>query len=133
MSVLFLPALTIAICLLVSFRHHLWRATGEEEFTRAAGLGRQILLTGMPETKRRTRREPYSTASVLGCEETRTTCQIIYGSSSEMRISVTRALPPDAQINVEWDNQFFVGAIREARLRGPEQILSLRVVSTNRR
>jgi hypothetical protein len=83
--------------------------------------------------KKRRPAEPYAIASGTGCEETRTTCQIIYGPSSEMRISVTRSSPPGAQVNVEWDNQVSWVTIRESRVRDGEQILSLRVVSTNRR
>jgi hypothetical protein len=50
-----------------------------------------------------------------------------------MRIAIDRSLPADAQVNVEWGGEFFVGTIRCRQVKSEGQILGLRVVSTNRR
>jgi hypothetical protein len=121
----------------LNFRRRGARVGEDAEFSEAAVLGRRVLLaTGaLPERRTEPRRqvELTGTASVLGCEETRTRCRIINVSRSGMRIALDGALPPDAQINVEWGSEFFVGTIRCQQVRGDRHILGLSVVSTNRR
>lgn len=96
-------------------------------------FGRRLLLAGAVKRHLGQAMEPAGTASVLGSEETRTNCRILAASRRGMRIEVVGGFPADGQINVEWGNEFFVGTIRFSRFQGEQQILSLRVVSTNRR
>ncbi len=136
MAIVFLPVMMIAIalCLVLNPRRP-GQVGGDEEFVHAAALGRRALLDETEGSERR-RESRYAvdqecTALILGHEESRTGCRIIDVSRSGMRIAITGSLPPDAQINVEWGQEFFVGTICYSQSKGEQQILGLRVVSTN--
>jgi hypothetical protein len=136
MTIVFLPVMMFAIALCLVFNpRRPGRVGGDEEFVHAAALGRRDLLHE-PEGAERRRESRYEvdqecTASVLGNEDSRTACRIINVSRSGMRIAVSGSFPPDSQINVEWGKEFFVGTIRYLQVKGEQQILGLRVVSTN--
>ena len=107
----------------------------DREFEQSAVLGRQTLLEDSASAERRSeKRYPIGevcAVSVLGNEESRTTCTLVNVSRSGMRIAVDPAFPTDAQINVEWGGAFFVGTVCNAQVKADKRILGLRVVSTN--
>jgi hypothetical protein len=137
MAILALPVCMIAVllCLIGNAQRRLRRNGGDDEFARAATLGRKAMLPGgAVEERRREQRvavEETCTASVLGCEESRIACRILDVSRSGMRIALRGSFPGNAQVHVERGGEFFVGAICHSREQDGRQILGLRVVATN--
>jgi len=146
MTILFLSAMMggVLLCVVISVQRRLARVGGDEEFTNAALLGRAEIESravespapahgaGIAERRREERRKVgvTGTASLLGSEES-TPCRIIDASHSGMKIAVSRPLPVNQQICVEWGRQFFVGGVSRSETKSGEQILALHVVSTN--
>jgi hypothetical protein len=139
MTLLLLPVLILAInlCLIALTQRRRKRAGADEEFALAASLGRSALLPAAETSERRSESryalEQSCTASILGSEDTRAECRIINMSRSGMRIVVPAYFPAQGQINVEWADKFFVGAISNSQREGDRQILGLRVVASNYR
>lgn len=137
LAILALPLcmLAVLLCLMGNARRRLRWAGGDDEFARAATLGRRAMLPeGAVEERRREQRfavEQTCTASVLGCEESRAECRILDVSRSGMRIAVSGLFPVNAQIHVERGDRFFVGTICHSQEQDRRQILGLRVVATN--
>ena len=103
----------------------------DEEFAHAAALERRNRAA---QERRREKRFDVSrdcTVAVLGEEETRTGCRVLDISGSGMRIATSRALAACAQVIVEWENEFFVGAVRHSNQKDGEYIFGLSLVSTN--
>lgn len=129
--------IAVILCLVGNAQRRLRRAGGDEEFSRAAELGREAMLPGSAvEDRRREQRfavEESCTASVLGSEESRIACRILDVSRSGMRIAISGSFPCHAQVHVERGREFFVGTICHSQEKDGRQILGLRVVATNRR
>lgn len=139
MAILLLPVFILAInlCLIANSQRRRKRAGADEEFAVAASLGRSALLPGAGTLERRTEDrvevEQPCTASILGSEDSKVECHIVNMSRSGMRIVVPGGFPTQGQINVEWADKFFVGAISNSQREGGRQILGLRVVASNYR
>lgn len=137
MAILILPVCMLAVLLFLmgNAQRRLRRVGGDDEFARAATLGRRAMLPGgAPEERRREQRfavEEACTAAVLGCEESRIACRILDVSRSGMRIAVSGSFPRNAQVHVERGGNYFVGTICHSQEKDGRQILGLRVVSTN--
>lgn len=136
MAILILPVcmLALLLCLMGNAHQRLRRVGGDDEFMRAARLGRRVMLAGgAVEERRREQRfavEETCTAGVLG-EESRIACRILDISRSGMRIAVNGSFPGNAQVHVERGGDYFVGTICHLQEKDGQQILGLRVVSTN--
>lgn len=84
--------------------------------------------------RRREKRYPIGEScmvSILGQEESHTTCTLINVSRSGIRIAVDPAFPINAQINVEWGTTYFVGTVCNSEIKEQRRILGLRLVATN--
>jgi hypothetical protein len=73
------------------------------------------------------------TASVLGREETRTSGRVLNVSRSGMRIAVAGSFVKGAQVMVEWEDEFFIGTVRNGFEKGNERAYGLRLVSRGSR
>jgi hypothetical protein len=106
----------------------------DEESAHARALARRQAAERVEADRRLERRyrikETRGAAAVLGREEN-AVCRIINVSRSGMRIALREPLPPEAQVNVTWEDKFFVGSIRYSFVEGEEHILGLGLISSN--
>lgn len=133
MTILVLSALLLAMVFgIVAMSNRRAPQRGaDEEFAHAAALERRLRTTRERRREKRIDVSRQCTAAVLGEEETRTRCRVLDISRSGMRIATTGALDACAQVIVEWDNEFFVGAICHRNQKDGEYIFGLSLVSTN--
>jgi PilZ domain len=133
MTIVVLPALLLAMVFgmaLMSNRRSPQRGA-DEEFAHAAALERRLRATRERRREKRIDVSRDCTAAVLGEEETRTRCRVLDISRAGMRIATTGALDACAQVIVEWDHEFFVGAVCHRNQKDGEFIFGLSLVSTN--
>jgi hypothetical protein len=106
----------------------------DEESAHARALTRRQAAERAETDRRQERRYrikgTQGTAAVLGRDES-AACRIINVSRSGMRIALRKPLPPEAQVNVTWEDKFFVGSIRYSFVEGEEHILGLGLISSN--
>jgi hypothetical protein len=106
----------------------------DEESAHSRALSRRQAAERAEADRRRERRYrikgTQGTATILGEEES-AACRIINVSRSGMRIALRAPLPPESQVNVTWDDKFFVGSIRYSFVQGEEHILGLGLISSN--
>lgn len=111
------------------------RMSCDHQFEESGVLGRQMLLAGHIAGERRAEtRYPIGEScvvSVLGDEQSRTSCTLINVSRSGLRIAVDADFPTSGELNVEWGSAFFVGTVCNSQLTGGQQTLGLRLVCTN--
>jgi PilZ domain-containing protein len=85
--------------------------------------------------RRRARREPRyrfhhsAYVSILGAAPSTTACRILNVSRSGMRIATQEKFPRGIQIQVQWDDEFFIGSVRYALDNGEESITGLELVA----
>src|SRR5438874_2401884 len=107
---------------------------GDEEFAHARALSRRQAAERAEADRRQEHRyrmkATRGAATVLGQDEP-AACRIINVSKSGMRIALRDPLPPEAQVNVTWEDRFFVGSIRYSFVKGDEYIFGLALISSN--
>lgn len=133
MTILLLSALLLAVVfgmVAMSNRRSSQRGV-DEELAHAAALERRNRTARERRRETRVDVSRECTVAVLGEEETRTGCRVLDISGSGMRIATSRALAACAQVIVEWENEFFVGAICHRNQKDGEYIFGLSLVSTN--
>jgi hypothetical protein len=84
-----------------------------------------------PERRREERRQvdvSGATATVMG-EESSMPCRIVNSSRNGMRIEVSKTIATGEQVHVQWNEEFFVGAVRYAIPKGEQYHLGLRLVT----
>ncbi len=133
MPVLFYSFLVLGIVLVV------WRGTraansmktSEESAHLAALIRRKQARSEEPESRRerRYRFERRAIASVLGSTGAKAPCQIVNTSRSGMRIVTKEPFPTGAQVQVQWDDQFFVGAVCFSGSKDGDYISGLELVA----
>ena len=127
-------AVILIVVLIAVLRSALHGPRADEESAHARALVRRQAAEGTTVDRRQERRYrlkgTQGTAAVLGQEES-SACRIINVSRSGMRIALRDPLPPEAQVNVTWEDKFFVGSIRYSFVQGEEHILGLSLISSN--
>jgi hypothetical protein len=114
--------------------HSLWRPAAlgvDEESAHALALERRRKLTLEPAQKQRRAMNRRATASVLGSGEDGIDCRILKVSPARMRISVRLPMPLGEQINVNWENQFFVGVVCNSAAQGRRHVVRLQLIASN--
>jgi len=76
-----------------------------------------------------------ATVSVLGepASDRRAPCRIVNLSRSGLRIASQRSFPKDAQLLVQWGDEFFIGTVRYSLARLDEHLAGLQLLSGNYR
>jgi len=114
--------------------HSLWRPAAlgvDEEFAHALALERRRKPSLEPARKQRCAINRRATASVLGSGEDGIDCRILKVSRACMRIAVQLPMPLGEQINVAWENEFFVGAVCYSAARDGRHVVRLQLISSN--
>ena len=133
MGILLLPYMLLGniLCLMFHWSRRLARLRVDEESAHAQALQRRRKLA--PDRSRRQRCEINrpATASIIGSGEAGVECHILKVSRECMRIAVALPIPLGEQINVEWENEFFVGAVCDSAVEDGRHVLGLQLISRN--
>jgi hypothetical protein len=114
--------------------HSLWRLAAigaDEEYVHASALERRRKLSLEPARKQRCPINRRATASVLGSGEDGIDCRILKVSRAGMRIAVRRPMPLGEQINVAWEDEFFVGAVCYSAAEAGRHVVRLQLIASN--
>jgi hypothetical protein len=114
--------------------HSLWRLAAigvDEEYAHASALERRRKLSLEPARKQRCPINRRATASILGSGEDGIDCRILKVSRAGMRIAVRLPMPLGEQINVAWENEFFVGAVCYSAVQGGQHVVRLQLIASN--
>ena len=85
--------------------------------------------------RRRARREPRyrfhrsAYATILGEQASTTACRILNVSRSGMRVATKQKFPQGVQIQVQWDEEFFIGTVCYTLDKTGEYITGLELVA----
>jgi hypothetical protein len=127
-------AVVLILVLCVALRSRLRAPRSDEETAHSRALIRRQEAARAESDRRRERRYrikgTVGAVTVLG-RETGVPCRIINVSRSGMRIAACEPLPGEVQVNVTWEDKFFVGSIRYSFVEGEEHILGLGLISSN--
>ena len=74
---------------------------------------------------------PLAVATVLGREDIPAPCRIVDTSRSGMRIELQTAIPVGSQVQVLWDDHFFVGACRYRLAKSPGYVVGLEMITSS--
>jgi len=134
MGNLLLPCTLLGLIVILVFHcsRLLRRSDGDEESAHALALERR--QKSAPERRRQHRysSDRSANASILGRDDAALDCRILDISRSGMRIVIPEPMPMGAQVNVAWENQFFVGTVRYSTAQHGKHVVGLRMISTNR-
>jgi hypothetical protein len=133
MGISLLPSMLLATILYLIL-HSLWQPAAigvDEESAHASALERRRKLSMEPARKQRCAINRRATASVLGSGEDGIDCRILKVSRARMRIAVQSPMVLGEQINVAWDNQFFVGAVCYSAAQDGRHVVRLRLIASN--
>ena len=119
------------LCLMLHWSRRLAPVGADEESAHALALARRRKLSLATLPERRCAIDRRATASVLGSGETAIDCRIVKVSSAGMSIAVPLAVPLGEQINVAWENEFFVGAVSYAASQDGGHVLDLQLIASN--
>lgn len=133
MGISLLPSLLwgTLLCLMLHSSRRRSRAGIGEELAHALALERRRRLC------REGSRDPQcavnrrAIASVLGSGEACINCHILKVSRADMHIEVPLPISLGEQINVAWDNEFFIGAVSYSGTRRGRHVVGLQLISSN--
>jgi len=133
MAILLLPYMLLGniVCLVFHWSRRLSRIGVDEESAHALALERRRRLSPDRSRKQRCDSECPALASILGNGEAGVECHILRVSRDGMRIAVPLPIPLGEQINVAWENEFFVGAVCYSGIEGGRHVLGLHLISSN--
>ena len=103
----------------------------DEESAHALALERRRKLSVEPARKQRCAINRRATARVFGSGEEGIDCRILKVSRARMRIAVRLPMPLGEQINVAWEDQFFVGAVCHSAAQGGGHVVQLQLIGSN--
>lgn len=119
------------LCLMLHSSRRLARINEDVESAHALALERRRKLSWECSRKPRFAINRRATASVLGCDEAGIDCRILKVSHACMHIAVPLSIPLGEQINVAWENEFFVGAVCYSAAQRGRHVVGLQLISSN--
>jgi hypothetical protein len=113
------------------------RVAASEESAHSAALRRRRSAEAdfQPGNDRRRERRfsctrRHASAQLLG-EDTQFECSIANVSRSGMRLVTRRDLPLGSQLQIHWDEEFFVGVVCHIAIRGADRVAGLKLISSS--
>jgi hypothetical protein len=134
MGISLLPSLLwgTLLCLMLHSSRRRSRVGIGEELAHALALDRRRSLSQEGSRNPQCAINRRAIASVLGNGESRVDCHILKVSRAAMHIEVPLPISLGEQINVAWDNEFFIGAVSYSGNQGGRHVVGLQLISSNR-